>query len=775
MKKVYLLIVVCFAFLHLNAQTDSIDAIDVQHYDINLDINNTIKNKHKGYCVIRTKVINPIYHLIRLSLLNQEVDSVYVNGLPAYYYYYSPNLNVYIPETVQNNEEVDVCVWYSGGQVIELYGWGGIHYNSDIIYSLNVALMESQHSFARSWFPAQDLFSDKATFNLNITTQSSRKAICGGLLDSVSIVSDSSSTWHWHIPQTVAPYLVSVTIADYCLVEDTIQGIANNFPLKIYCFSADSAALRGKVGLIKDAFHGLESKFGEFRFNRVGYSVTPMGSMEHIDNISLARSAAIGQGDENNSNIVHELGHSWFGNYMGGYCEKDMWIKEGWASCSENDSFEAHYGKEYAKNYFRNNMEMVLNRLPSQEGYRILYGVTGADVYSTTTYRKGAAVVHTLRGYLGDSIFFPAVRSMLNNYGYDVINTFQMRDYLSSVTNVDLTDFFNFNVLDSGYNHYSIASKQFSGNVATITINQRTVVNTNGGCQTSRVPVTFVDVNWNKEKRIISFSGNTTTQNINLNFNPVNCFIDLEEEIADATLDNYKIIDTVGIQEFPNTYFYARVNSNQDSIFLRSTLHWVGEDVSKPLPSGITRISRKHYWTIEGMNLDKCQAEGNFYFKLLSGANNFDNDLISKYNSFDSLMLLYRPNQESDWIPVRTTKPSNTSGYLTLNSLWEGDYIMAIGDVSLVGLEDIAENKNIKMTIYPNPAKNFVNLEFTELDQEYNLIIIDCSGKTVYSQKVSKGSKDMKINLNLSSGIYILNLVSQDRQTTLRDKIVVIK
>lgn len=773
MKKICILILVCSAFISLNAQTDS---IDVQHYDINLDINNTLKGKHKGYCVVRTKVINPTNHIIKLNLLNHQVDSVYINNSPAFHYYYnSPNISITIPENIQSNDIIDVCIWYSGGQVIELYGWGGIHYNPEMIYSLNVALMDPQHSFARSWFPCQDYFSDKATFNLNITTENNRKVICGGLLDSISAISDSSSTWHWRIPQTISPYLVAVTIADYCLVEDTIQGITEEFPLKIYCFPSDSSSLRGKVGLIKDAFHGLESKFGEFRFNRVGYCVTPLGSMEHVDNISLARSAAIGQGDDNNSNIVHELGHSWFGNYMGGYCELDMWIKEGWTSWSENISFESHYGKEYAKNYFRNNMEKVLNRLPIDEGYRILYGVTGADVYSTTTYRKGAAVVHTLRGYLGDEIFFPTVRSMLSNYGYGIINTFQMRDFLSIETNIDLNDFFDFYVLDSGYNHYSISEKQFNGNIVTITINQRTIANFNGGCHSSRVPVTFIDENWNKEKRIIEFVGNTLTQNINLSFNPINCFIDLEEEIADATLDNYKIIDTIGEQLFPNTYFFANVKTNPDSIFLRTTLHWLGEEFDRPLPDGINRISRKHYWTIEGMGLENCEIEGNFYFKTVSGTNNFDNELISKYNSVDSLILLYRQNQNSPWIPVRTTTPTNTSGYLKLSSLWEGDYIMAIGDKNIIGLENLEENNEAKMSLYPNPVKDKINIEFKYLKKNYNLIISDNNGKVVYSSKIKNGTNITKIDINLSSGLYLLTLISQDRQSVLREKIIVIK
>ena len=51
MKKICLIIFICFSFFYLNAQTDS---IDVQHYNINLDINNTIKNKHKGYLIVES-------------------------------------------------------------------------------------------------------------------------------------------------------------------------------------------------------------------------------------------------------------------------------------------------------------------------------------------------------------------------------------------------------------------------------------------------------------------------------------------------------------------------------------------------------------------------------------------------------------------------------------------------------------------------------------------------------------------------------------------------
>lgn len=191
--------------------------------------------------------------------------------------------------------------------------------------------------------------------------------------------------------------------------------------------------------------------------------------------------------------------------------------------------------------------------------------------------------------------------------------------------------------------------------------------------------------------------------------------------------------------------------------------------------NGVHRISRKHYWTIEGMGLENCQIEGNFFYKLVSGSNNFDNDLISKYSSLDSLMLLYRPNHNADWIPVKTNDANNTSGYLKLNALWEGDYIMAIGDKSIIGLANLDKACEPKMKLYPNPVRDMVNLKFSDIKDDYNLIITDNMGKEFHNAKIIKGSTNIQFNINLNSGLYIISLVSKDKQTLIREKMIVIK
>lgn len=778
MKRDLLFAIILFACLFAIGQIrgQSVDSINVESYNISLDVNNLIPNAHTGYCEIEARVIEPEHKWARLSLLNQEVDSVWVDSSPVNFLYNSPALIFELPYGVVNNDIVDIKVKYTGSQVVEAYGWGGIHYDNNIIYTLNVAIMDNPHSFGRSWFPCQDMFNDKARFSYNITTRNNRQVYCGGILDSVASPSDSTSSYHYRIPQNIAPYLASMTIADFVLVGDTLIGLEKEMPLEIWCFSQDSLAVSAKVDMIKNAFHNLESKFGAFPFNKVAYCVTPNGSMEHVDNIALARSAAIGSGDGNNSNIVHELGHSWFGNYMGGETESNMWIKEGWTSMTENLSMEAAFGREYAKNYFRKEQEWILNVLPHNEGYRALYPVEGNNIYSRTTYRKGAAVVHNLKGFLGDSIFYPAVRDMLSDHGYHYINTFEMRDYLSNKTGIDLSDYWDFHVLDSGYNHYRLTQKDFSDNQAIIGVRQSFVGN-NKGLNYNRVPISFFDADWNRFNTIIEFVGNATIDTISLPFTPINAFLDIEEQLADATLDLYKTVHGSGRVDFPNTGFYAEVESLEDSVFLRVTLNWVGEDRGALLPQGIERISHKHYWTIEGINLEEAKISSNFFFRTAAGSFNFDNELLRSYSGVDSLMIMYRPNSNSPWIPVRTTTPQSvTEGYLTLNSLWEGEYIMAIGDVSIVGLEDEEplEASN-EFRIIPNPSSGKINISLENNNRDYLIYIYNSSGRIVYSGSIARNTSNLKLSLDLETGVYPVVLVSKDGKYRMDNKIIIAK
>jgi len=67
----------------------------------------------------------------------------------------------------------------------------------------------------------------------------------------------------------------------------------------------------------------------------------------------------------------------------------------------------------------------------------------------------------------------------------------------------------------------------------------------------------------------------------------------------------------------------------------------------------------------------------------------------------------------------------------------------------------------VKITVYPNPASDIVNIRFdVALDQEVKLLMISSQGKPVKSIIIEATTIEKEINLqDLPSGIYYLRLI----------------
>jgi aminopeptidase N len=118
--------------------------------------------------------------------------------------------------------------------------------------------------------------------------------------------------------------------------------------------------------------------------------------------------------------LQHELSHEWFGNQVTNANWDDMWLHEGFASYMQPLYMEYLHGEE---DYFASLMGMrsiIQNKFPVVSGqpkreediYESERGGAGSDVYN-----KGALILHTLRGYIGDDAFFRSTKQLV--YGTD--------------------------------------------------------------------------------------------------------------------------------------------------------------------------------------------------------------------------------------------------------------------------------------------------------------------------------------------------------------------
>ena len=83
-------------------------------------------------------------------------------------------------------------------------------------------------------------------------------------------------------------------------------------------------------------------------------------------------------------------------------------------------------------------------------------------------------------------------------------------------------------------------------------------------------------------------------------------------------------------------------------------------------------------------------------------------------------------------------------------------------------------DKNVEMTIYPNPATNFINIKSTNANvNNANITVLDITGKQLYNRDLKLNGTVQSINIsNYNSGIYILKIVDLDNNATTIKRVV---
>ncbi len=750
------------------------DSLDVINYDINLNITDFTNKIISGYTLL--KIVPKVNNLtnIPLDLQQLTIDSIFVDSIKTTSFNYNDTLiNIAVlPYNV--TDTILVKIYYHGTPQIDPSSWGGFYFQGDYAYNLGVGFDSNPHNYGRVWFPCVDDFVDRATYDYRITVKNGYFAVCNGTLIDTTYNGNNTHTFYWRLHNTIPTYLSSVAVSRYVAVTDTFNGLTGQIPIEIYVPENDSLNAVNSFINLKNVLTGFENDFGPYRWERVGYVAVPFssGAMEHATNIAYPL-AVINGSLSYEYLYAHELSHHWFGDLVTCKTAEDMWLNEGWASYCEAIFNENIYGKEAYKNYSRNNHKNVLLTTHiTDNGYRAVYGIPSEYTYGSTVYDKGADVAKTIRGYLGDSLFFETIKAYLDTFAYKPASSFDFRDFISSYTGIDMTDFFDTWVFSPGFVHFSLDSFNVvnnAGNYDVTVYMKQKLKEINSFANSNRIPITFADDNWNFYNSVVKFSGETGSQIFTLPFNPKHIFVDKEEQIQDATTDRYFIISNAGDYNFDNEYAYVTINNLDDSCMLRVVHNWVAPDSLKtPIPGLF--LSDNRYYNVEGILPSNFSAS--IKFKFTKSLNEkLDNNLLT--NVSDSLVLLYRKSPKYDWqiIPFIKTG-SNTAGYLFDDSLKLGQYCMGIWDWDrYVSINKTKDKSNNYLKIYPNPSKNYFKINFS-LKNKGKIKIYNINGDVVYEKNIDKTGKSITWSPNnLSKGVYIVKL-NTDKITLSSKKIV---
>ncbi len=677
MKNLYIIFFIVILPGTIFSQTEINDFrrdVDILHYTINLNItdfkNKTISGNVKILLNPRKKDLTEI----NLDLLKLEVDSIFLNNKKTDNYIYNGSI-IKIPYNSQISTEknsTELTVFYHGHPIEDL-AWGGFFFSDSVAFNIGVGMAAEPQSFGRVWFPCIDSFEEKASVTYNIVVPKGFKAVCSGVLEDVSDSDDGTQVFHWNLPQETPSYLISVAVGKYEIIEDIYKGIMRDIPISLYVNKEDLANTNYSFKNLKNAMASFEKGYGEYMFDRIGYVSVPFtsGAMEHTCNIAYP-DYALDSTLYRETLMAHELSHHWFGNLVTCKTAGDMWLNEGWASFSEALFEEDVYGKETYKNYVRENHIKVLTQAHILDnGYRAVYGVPHDYTYGTTVYDKGADVAHTLRGYLGDSLFFSSLTAYLKAFAFKSADTYEFRDFLTEFSGIELTPFFESWVFEKGFPHFSAGNIDIEkvGNEykAEVRLLQKLVERDYFGTH-NKIELTFSDKNLNLHTKTVEFSGPEESIALILPFEPTAVFVDLDEKVSDATVDNYKRFDSAGRHDFLLTDFSLEVKNLKGSLFVQSVLNLIKPEF---VENSNYKISEIQYWNIAGVSNGKSTTEGIFY------ANTDVNNLAG---NFEDLILLYRPNSDAalEKVLVKKDAISENEGLIRVKNVKFGEYLLAV-------------------------------------------------------------------------------------------------
>lgn len=764
------------------AKAEISDSIDVLHYAIRLDMVHLGTKRIAGYTDLQiTPRVNGLTGF-RLWLQSLNVDSVKINtSSTATYTYDGTLLRIALPFTASPADTFTARVYYHGNPVIDPSSWGGFYFSSDSNYAFNlgVGFQSVPHNYGRVWFPCIDDFVDRAMYDCYITTQSNKKAVCAGTLADSTDHGNGTTTWHWTLHQSIATYLASVAVGPYIAVKDTFHGMNADVPSFLYVPASDSLQAPASFIHLNDILAVYENRFGPYPWERVGYVGVPFsnGAMEHVTNIAYPLVCIDGSLDYEDL-YAHELSHMWFGDKTTCATAEDMWINEGWASYCEAVFKEGLYGKAAYEAHMRNLHKNVVQFTHVEDaGYRALYGIPPQYTYASTVYDKGADVVHTLRGYLGDSLFFGTVKSMLNDYAFRHISSAQMRDYFSMHTGVDMTGFWDAWVFAPGFPHFSVDSFSCTGSgpaLATVYFRQR-LDNAPAFANNNILEVRFMDEQWQQFTDTVHFSGQYGVKTFSLPFVPTLVIMDPDDKISDALTSFSRVVKTTGAQDMTTTWCVLDVQSVTDSALVRVEHNYVAPDPLKTANPDILRLSPYRYWKVDGIFPEGFHAKGKFRYNRTTSTSvgYLDNTLLTTMTSKDSLLLLYRRDPAEDWqvVPFVLSGTGN-SGDLIADTLRRGEYTLAVGTPYNAGLSTLRSEPPASLTIWPNPSGDRVVISW---DAPEARIIRVYNPQGTLSQTLDLQGRSGQTTWapgNLPAGTYVLQLLDSKNRIAASGRLV---
>ena len=426
------------------------EKIDIKFYELNLDIDFN-SSRLRGSVTVNGVIGNIYPDFIELDLYdNMTVDSILQNNIPILYLHENDMLKIPLSDITLDDENLfSLTIFYQGTP--DHCGAGGFkfdeHQNIGHVWTLSEAYC------ARSWWPCKDDPSDKAdsvNIIISVPLEPAYIVASNGLLSSTTI-NNNKKTYFWKERYPITTYLVSLAIYPYTKwVDQYVSPISSDTMLiEHYVFPDRYEASYPNYSLTKDMLSFFSELFGEYPFisEKYGHAdFTWGGGMEHQTLSSM--------GSFSQNLMVHELGHSWWGNLITCKTFNDIWLNEGFARYCQALWAEHMYGREAYFDFMNNHAYYGAGTIYVENPS------SNSQIFSAgLSYNKASWVLHMLRHKVGETMFFDILKSYALNdsLSYNAASTSDFQKVCEDISGLDFEQFFQQWIYGEKYPKYELS------------------------------------------------------------------------------------------------------------------------------------------------------------------------------------------------------------------------------------------------------------------------------------------------------------------------------
>ncbi len=302
---------------------------------------------------------------------------------------------------------------------------------------------------ASAWFPTLDSPNQKSTQRLCITVADTFQTLSNGLLVGSEKLSGGLRRDCWELRQPHAPYLFALIVGPFEIIKDKWQDKQVLYYME-RTWAPHAKTIFGNTPRMIEYFSRiLGVPFPWPKYGQVIVREFVSGAMEnttavvHGEMLFYDKSVALTD-DQKETVVAHELFHHWFG---------DLVTCESWAQLPLNESFADYSeylwlaydrGLEAAEDHRRQAQLTYLAEAMTKQVPLIRFEEKDPmGMFDAHSYQKGGLILHLLRYYTGDSIFFSALRTYLIKNAYQTADIDHLRHAFEDVSGEDWTWFFD--------------------------------------------------------------------------------------------------------------------------------------------------------------------------------------------------------------------------------------------------------------------------------------------------------------------------------------------